>query len=140
MSERKAVTRETGREYQNAGKKEKGLILDHLVRLAGYNRKHAIRVPSTPFAKMAAMAGDGKTAAFKAEKSRDRKTVRVNRSTPKKPSPARSTSGGFTGTNAAPIRPASSGTTPVSSRQVTNRIFPSRRNYAPRYAPYRGGR
>jgi hypothetical protein len=68
MNERKAVTRETRREYQCAGKKEKGLILDQYVHLTGYNRKYAIRVLSMPFARTATMAGDGKTAVFKAGK------------------------------------------------------------------------
>jgi hypothetical protein len=68
MDEKKAVTRETRREYQHAGKKEKGLILDQYVRLTGYNRKYAIRVLSMPFVKTATMAGDGKTVVFKAGK------------------------------------------------------------------------
>jgi hypothetical protein len=48
MNERKAVTRETRGEYHKAGKKKKGLILDQYARLTGYNRKYAVRVPSTP--------------------------------------------------------------------------------------------
>jgi hypothetical protein len=68
MNERKAITRETRREYQHPGKKEKGLILDQYVRLTGYNRKYAIRVLSLSFAKMAAMVRDEKTVVFKAEK------------------------------------------------------------------------
>jgi hypothetical protein len=116
MNGRKAVTRETGREYQRAGKKEKGLILGQYVRLTGYNRKYAIRILSMPFARTAAMAVDGKTAAFKAEKKPGPK----NR--PGKPL--------YTGETAAclanirrfywykyaPIRPASSGKKSVSPR------------------------
>jgi hypothetical protein len=68
MNEKKAITRESRREYQKADKKEKGLILDQYVRLTGYNRKYAIRVLSEPFDKTATMVKNGKTIVFKTEK------------------------------------------------------------------------
>jgi hypothetical protein len=100
MNARKAVTRETGREDQNAGKKEKGLILNHLVRFTGYNRKYAIRVLSMPLGETATMVGDGNPVEFKRKRSRGRKIARVNHSTHEEPSPAWRTSGGFTGMSA----------------------------------------
>jgi len=43
MAEKKAVARETGKEYRKAAKKGKALIPGRFVRLTGYNRKHVIR-------------------------------------------------------------------------------------------------
>ncbi|MDR2159335.1 MAG: hypothetical protein LBP23_04620 [Treponema sp.] len=84
MKEKKAVTRETGREYQNAGKKEKDLILDHLVRLTGYNRKYAVDA-------VCQNRNDGrrrKNRGVQSGKKPGPENRRVNRSTPQKPSPA----------------------------------------------------
>jgi hypothetical protein len=97
MNERKAVTRETRGEYLKAGQKEKGLILDQYLRLTGYNRKHAVRVLSTPPAKTATVVIDGKTLVLKVEKSRNQKTDWANLSTPGEPLPASKPSDGFTG-------------------------------------------
>ena len=52
MHEKKALTREVGKRYQKAGKKEKTKILDELVKTTGYNRKYALHL----------LAGVGKTA------------------------------------------------------------------------------
>jgi len=41
VKERRAVSRKLAREYQKASKKEKGRLLDTLVRVAGYNRCYA---------------------------------------------------------------------------------------------------
>ena len=41
MGQRKAVTRETAQEYRRASKKEKGAILDRVVKLMGCTRHHA---------------------------------------------------------------------------------------------------
>jgi hypothetical protein len=41
--ERQAVLRELGKGYRKKTKKERGLIVDELVRLTGYNRAHACR-------------------------------------------------------------------------------------------------
>ena len=44
MQERQAVVRELGKGYREKTKKERGLIVDELVRLTGYNRTYACRV------------------------------------------------------------------------------------------------
>jgi hypothetical protein len=44
MQEKKALTREVSKRYQKAGKKEKGLILDELVKTTCYNRKYILHV------------------------------------------------------------------------------------------------
>jgi hypothetical protein len=43
MKERQAVLRELGKGYRKKTKKERGLIVDELVRLSGYNRAYACR-------------------------------------------------------------------------------------------------
>ena len=44
MRERQAITREMARRYRRAGKRERGLILDELCALTGYNRSYAARL------------------------------------------------------------------------------------------------
>ena len=44
MQEKKALTREVSKRYQNAQKKEKTKILDELVKTTGYNRKYALHI------------------------------------------------------------------------------------------------
>ena len=44
MRERQAITKEMARRYKRAGKKERGLMLDELCALAGYNRSYAARL------------------------------------------------------------------------------------------------
>jgi hypothetical protein len=44
MQEKKALTREVSKRYQKAGKKEKTLILDELVKTTGYNRKYLLHI------------------------------------------------------------------------------------------------
>jgi hypothetical protein len=44
MHEKKALTREVSKRYQQAGKKEKTRILDELVKTTGYNRKYAVHL------------------------------------------------------------------------------------------------
>jgi hypothetical protein len=44
MREKKALTREVGKRYRQAGKKEKTRILDELVKTTGYNRKYALHI------------------------------------------------------------------------------------------------
>ena len=43
MRERQAITREMGRRYRRSGKRERGLMLDELCALTGYNRSYAAR-------------------------------------------------------------------------------------------------
>ncbi len=43
MKERQEVARELGKGYRQKTKKERGLIVDELVRLTGYNRTYACR-------------------------------------------------------------------------------------------------
>lgn len=44
MDERKSLVRETAKRYRQAGKRQKGLILDEFVQSTGYNRKYAIHI------------------------------------------------------------------------------------------------
>ena len=44
MLEKKAVTAEISKRYQKAGKKEKTLILNELVKTTNYNRKYILHV------------------------------------------------------------------------------------------------
>jgi len=44
MPERQAITREMARRYVRAGKRERGLMLDELCALSGYNRSYAARL------------------------------------------------------------------------------------------------
>lgn len=44
MHERQAITKEMARRYVRAGKRERGLMLDELCALAGYNRSYAARL------------------------------------------------------------------------------------------------
>lgn len=44
MRERQAITREMARRYVRTGKHERGLILDELCALTGYNRSYAARL------------------------------------------------------------------------------------------------
>jgi hypothetical protein len=44
MKEKQALTREISKRYQHADKKEKGKILDELVKTTGYNRKYATHI------------------------------------------------------------------------------------------------
>ena len=44
MRERQAITREMARRYVRAGKRERGLMLDELCALTGYNRSYAARL------------------------------------------------------------------------------------------------
>lgn len=44
MRERQAITKEMARRYERAGKRERGLMLDELCALAGYNRSYAARL------------------------------------------------------------------------------------------------
>jgi len=44
MKEKKALVKEVGKRYQQAGKKEKTKILDELVKTTGYNRKYALHI------------------------------------------------------------------------------------------------
>jgi hypothetical protein len=47
MHERKSVTRETAVRYRQAGKGEKGLILDEFIGLTGFHRKYASKALKT---------------------------------------------------------------------------------------------
>ena len=44
MAERRAITREMAKRYRRASKKQRGLMLDELCALAGYNRSYAARL------------------------------------------------------------------------------------------------
>jgi hypothetical protein len=44
MRERQAITKEMARRYKRAGKRERGLMLDELCALTGYNRSYAARL------------------------------------------------------------------------------------------------
>ena len=44
MQEKKALTREISKRYQQAQKKEKSTILDEVVKTTGYNRKYALHI------------------------------------------------------------------------------------------------
>ena len=42
--ERQAITKEMARRYKHASKRQRGLMLDELCALAGYNRSYAARL------------------------------------------------------------------------------------------------
>jgi len=72
MQEKKALTGEVSKRYQNAGKKEKTRILDELVKTAGYNRKYALHILAN-WGKPATARVSGKTAGLKAASKKRKK-------------------------------------------------------------------
>jgi hypothetical protein len=65
MQEKKALTREVSKRYQKAGKKEKTLILDELVKTTGYNRKYLLHILAN-WGKTSTVVLSGKQARLKA--------------------------------------------------------------------------
>jgi len=47
MAERQAITKEMARRYARATKKQRGLMLDELCALTGYNRSYAARLAAS---------------------------------------------------------------------------------------------
>ena len=72
MEQKKALTREVSKRYQKAGKKEKTIILDELVKNTGYNRKYALHILAN-WGKTKTVCLDGKTVTLKAAASKRRK-------------------------------------------------------------------
>ena len=72
MQEKKALTREVSKRYQQAGKKEKTMILDELVKNTSYNRKYALHILAN-WGKTIAVRLDGKSVAFKVASGKRRK-------------------------------------------------------------------
>jgi sarcosine oxidase delta subunit len=68
MREKKAVTREVRGEYRKSARKNKTVILDQFIKLAGYNRKYAVRLLSKKTDIQATVTVNGKTVVFKPEK------------------------------------------------------------------------
>ena len=58
MKEKKALTREVCKRYQQSGKKEKTIILNELVKTTEYNRKYLLHV----------LSNMGKTVSIRADK------------------------------------------------------------------------
>ena len=79
MKEKKALTREVSKRYQQAGKKEKTKILDELVKTTGYNRKYALHILAnwgkTSTARLSGKAVKLKASPCKRKKGGGRKPV-----------------------------------------------------------------
>jgi len=76
MQEKKALTREISKWYQQAQKKEKSKILDELVKTTGYNRKYALHI-LTIWGKTSTVRLAGKAAKLKASPDKRKKPVAV---------------------------------------------------------------
>ena len=72
MQEKKALTREVSKRYQQAGKKEKTKILDELVKTTNYNRKYILHILAN-WGKVTTAALDGKAVRIKAAPGKRRK-------------------------------------------------------------------
>jgi hypothetical protein len=72
MQAKKALTLEVSKRYQKAGKKEKTLILDELVKNTGYNRKYALHKLAN-IGKVTTVRFDGKMIKLKAVAGKRRK-------------------------------------------------------------------
>ena len=72
MQEKKSLTRETSKWYQQGGKKEKTRILDEFVKTTGYNRKYALHILAN-WGKTATVILDGETVKLKAAPKKRRK-------------------------------------------------------------------
>jgi len=72
MNEKKALTRETSKRYQQARRKDKSRILDELVETTGYNRKYLLHI-LTNWGKTTAARLSGKTAGQKASPRKRKK-------------------------------------------------------------------
>ena len=72
MQEKKSLTREISKRYQQAGKKEKTRILDEVVKTTGYNRKYALHI-LTNWGKTTTICVSGKTLRLHAQAKKRRK-------------------------------------------------------------------
>jgi len=72
MQEKKALTREASKRYQQAGKKQKTKILDELVENTGYNRKYALHILAN-WGKTTTVFLSGKKVRLKASPGKRRK-------------------------------------------------------------------
>lgn len=72
MREKKALTREVSKRYQQAEKKEKTKILDEMVKNSGYNRKYLLHVLAN-LGKITTVYGSGKKVRLKASHGKRRK-------------------------------------------------------------------
>jgi hypothetical protein len=72
MQQKKALTREVSKRYQQAGKKDKTIILDELVKNTGYNRKYALHVLAN-WGKTVTITLDGEKVKVKADSRKRRK-------------------------------------------------------------------
>jgi hypothetical protein len=69
MSEKKALTKEIGARYRQAGRKEKTAILDEFIKTSGYNRKYASRMLKQ-YGLIKLVTVDGKQVKLKAAKKK----------------------------------------------------------------------
>ena len=72
MQEKKALTREVSKRYQRAGKKEKTLILNEVVKTTGYNRKYLLHILAN-WGKTTTVHLGGETVRLKASGGKRRK-------------------------------------------------------------------
>ena len=71
MQEKKSLTREVSKRYQQAGKKEKTRILDEVVKTTGYNRKYVLHILAN-WGKTTTVYISGKTVRLKASPKKRR--------------------------------------------------------------------
>jgi hypothetical protein len=70
--QKKALTREVSKRYQQAGKKEKTGILNELVKTSGYNRKYLLHILAN-WGNTTTVSLSGKTVRLKASPSKRKK-------------------------------------------------------------------
>jgi len=99
MKEKKALTREVSKRYQQAQKKEKSTILDEVVKTTGYNRKYALHILAN-WGKTSTVRLSGKAVRLRLRLARGGRAEAESLSIPRSSSQPSETSGFSSGTAA----------------------------------------